>query len=158
MRTFAVQPSIKDLDAFIWWGRYTDSFFLSGVTVGEQKVWRMTPRLPLPSGSMEPRDLVQKTGNDTLVLSTVLFDWGAARGGPSRLLRSALHFEGAVVATVNTSAWPAPYPSASAIKNETRPSAAAWGLWIVQRGEGGVKVVAEEGGEHLETAWPVPKV
>ena len=43
MRVFAVQPSIKDHHAFIWWGRYTDSFFLSGVTVGEQKVWRMTP-------------------------------------------------------------------------------------------------------------------
>ena len=51
---------------------------------------------------MEPRDLVQKTGNDTLVLSTVLFDWGAARGGPSRLLRSALHFEGAAVSPGDT--------------------------------------------------------
>ena len=81
MRIFAVQLSIKeDLDAFIWWSRYTDSFFLSGVTVGEQKVWRMTPRLPLPSGSMEPRDLVQKTGDGTLVttpaLTHVRLKWG----------------------------------------------------------------------------------
>jgi hypothetical protein len=149
--------------------RYTDGFFLSGSEVGKKpehrNVWRMTPRLPLMSGSMNPQDLIQPPSDDgslnastfggDLVLKPVLFDWGAANGGPSKLVPSALHFPGGVVATVDTSSWPALFPSPSSTTgNETRPSPAAWGLWIVQgAGSGGVRVVAEEGG--METDWPV---
>lgn len=140
--------------------RYTDNFFMSGVMVGmpSRNVWRLTPRLPLPDGSMDPNDLVQppsSSSNGSLVLSPVMFDFGALNGGPSRLAPSALHFPGGAVAIVDTSSWPALFPSPSSTTgNATRPTPAAWGLWIVQSaGSGGVRVMALKGG--LETGWPV---